>query len=179
MMLSTSLTAQITNNKLDGDVWLNKNGNVEMTPEAAIDKSKILSDWVRQSDTLATREKQLKLKDSIIQQMIIKVAEMTGELRAANAFIANKTETVDDINEEQIDIAKGLFSNFQANVRAHGNITTYTNPETGLDEAGMFKYLQADVILRYNIKKYYVFTQGSVGMNDYVNISLGGGYRFW
>jgi hypothetical protein len=179
MMLSISLTAQITNNKLDGDVWLNENGNVEMTPEAAIDKSKILSDWVRQSDTLAIRERQLKQKDSIIQAMTIKVAEMTGELRAANNYIADKTDEVDDINEEQIDIAKGLFSNFQADVRAHGNITTYTNPETGLAEAGMFKYLQADVILRYNIKKWYIFTQGSVGMNDYINLNLGGGYRFW
>jgi len=176
MMLSMSLTAQNTTTR---DVWINDDGNVEMTPEAAIDKSKILSDWVRQTDSLKVREKQLKDKDKIIEQMALRVAEMTGELKAANSYIENQTNRVDDINEDQIDIAKGLFSDFQVNIQAHGNITTYTNPETGMAEAGMFKYMQGDVILRYNIKKWYIFTQGSVGLNDYLNISLGGGFRLW
>jgi acylphosphatase len=173
------LTAQITNNKLDGDVWLNDDGNVEMTPEAAIDKSKILSDWVRQNDTLKIRENQLRKKDSIITQMSLKVAEMTGELRAANNFIEKQTEKVDEISDDQIDIAKGMFSDFQIDVRGHGNLTSYMNPETGLDESGAFKYLQADIIFKYNIKKWYIFTQGSIGMNDYNSVSLGGGYRLW
>lgn len=178
-MLSISLTAQITSNKLDGDVWLNDRGNVEMTPEAAIDKSKILSDWVRQNDTLRIREKQLRKKDSIIRLMTLKVAEMTGELRAINSFIENQTEKVDDISDDQIDIAKGMFSNFQIDVRGHGNLTSYLDPKTGLDESGKFKNIQADIIFKYNIKKWYIFTQGSVGTNDYKQISLGGGYRLW
>lgn len=150
-----------------------------MTPSAAIDKSKILSDWVRQSDTLEVREKQLKEKDEIIRKLSLKASELTGQLKALNYFISSKTEQVDEITEEQINIAKGMFSDFQVNLRAHGNITAHKNLNTGIIESGIFTYLQADLIIKYNIKKWYIVTQGSVGFNDYTNISLGGGYRLF
>lgn len=176
MMLSISLTAQNTNNK---DVWLNKKGNVEMTPETAIDNSKILSDWVRQSDSLKVREDQLRQKDEIIQAMIIKVAEMTGELKAANTYIANQTEKVDDINEEQIKVAKGLFTNFSMEFRLHGNLTGYEVYQNKHVRDKIWEHIRSDAIVRYNIKKFYIFVQGTLGTDNYGYASFGGGYRLW
>lgn len=182
MMLSASLVAQNMNND---DIWKDRNGNVCMTPEAAIDKSKIVSDWLAQSETLEEAQESLKQKDAIINEMLLKSAKLSGDLKAANEFIEKQTAKVDELNDDQldiadkqIDIAKGLFTNFNIELRAHGNLTEYVVPDNMHVRSNVAEHIRGDVIVRYNISKFYVFAQGSVGTDDYKYASFGAGYRF-
>lgn len=165
MTLSTYLTAQNTTRTLDGDVWINERGNVEMTPEAAIDRSKILSDWVRSQDTIKAYEKRLVEKDQRIELLAFESKKRFEEILELNKFIREKVFKSDSLADSQIKTAKGIFQRLRYTAEVNTDFQQLTN-------------FRVEGRITYDLYKFYLLTKGSIGNNDFYEIRFGIGYTF-
>lgn len=116
-------------------------GKVEITPDKAIDLSKIVSDWERQSDTINSLQEKLDRSKELLEEYSILNRNLAKEILTLNEGQRNASLNLDEIT---------------------GRITDYYKKESrglhlfGVFQTRAFEFQEFDISLKLELSTKYI-----------------------
>ena len=149
------------------DIIFNSETNkVELVPEAAIDLSIVASEHERLEKEVIKLQLALDQKEKVIQDLASLVESKINRIDFLTDQIISQNSQIDDISEDQINVAADLRSRFSLKLEANTTPNEFANFNAG------YRFT-------FKLNKVYLLNSGYIGNNSFSEIRVGLGYTIF